>query len=174
MWTLMHMLYQVRTSVSAWIFLSLGDLEPTILLDSSEYLAECDERRAFISGFNGSAGMFLDIMNHLVYWHIWPGCAVITLTEAFLFTDGRYFLQAEKQLDSYGLFYDWGLFKPERFWCSNWTLMKQGLPGAFLLGHIYLRHFMTFVRCTDMARILVQSRIAFSKRHITPCWKFHR
>jgi len=53
--------------VSASIFLSLGDLEPTILLDSSEYLAECDERRAFISGFNGSAGMFLDIMNHLVY-----------------------------------------------------------------------------------------------------------
>jgi Xaa-Pro aminopeptidase len=25
--------------------------------DSSEYLAECDERRAFISGFNGSAGV---------------------------------------------------------------------------------------------------------------------
>jgi Xaa-Pro aminopeptidase len=24
--------------------------------DASEYLAECDERRAFISGFNGSAG----------------------------------------------------------------------------------------------------------------------
>jgi len=56
-----------------------------------------------------------------------------------------------------------------RFWRSNWTLMKQGLPGAFLLGHIYLRHFMTFVRCTDMARILVQSRITFSKRYITLC-----
>lgn len=27
------------------------------------------------------------------------GCAVVTLTGAFLFTDGRYFLQAEKQLD---------------------------------------------------------------------------
>ena len=26
------------------------------LLDSSEYLASCDQRRAFISGFNGSAG----------------------------------------------------------------------------------------------------------------------
>lgn len=25
-------------------------------IDSSEYLAACDERRAFISGFNGSAG----------------------------------------------------------------------------------------------------------------------
>ncbi|KAJ6469378.1 peptidase M24, structural domain-containing protein [Mycena sanguinolenta] len=62
---------------------------------SSEYLAECDERRAFVSGFNGSAG-----------------CAVITATQAFLFTDGRYFLQAEQQLD------------------KNWTLMKQGLPDV--------------------------------------------
>jgi len=25
-------------------------------LDGSEYIAECDERRAFISGFDGSAG----------------------------------------------------------------------------------------------------------------------
>ncbi|KAF5318517.1 hypothetical protein D9619_010897 [Psilocybe cf. subviscida] len=62
---------------------------------SSEYLAHCDERRAFISGFNGSAG-----------------CAVVTLDKAFLFTDGRYFLQAGKQLD------------------ENWTLMKQGLPDV--------------------------------------------
>ncbi|KAJ7512391.1 Creatinase/aminopeptidase [Mycena galericulata] len=62
---------------------------------SSEYLADCDERRAFISGFNGSAG-----------------CAIITPKEAFLFTDGRYFLQAEQQLD------------------ENWTLMKQGLPDV--------------------------------------------
>jgi hypothetical protein len=29
-----------------------------------------------------------------------PGCAVITLDKALMFTDGRYFLQAEKQLDS--------------------------------------------------------------------------
>ncbi|KAF9003307.1 Creatinase/aminopeptidase [Cyathus striatus] len=62
---------------------------------SSEYLAHCDERRAFISGFTGSAG-----------------CAIVTLDKAFLFTDGRYFLQAEKQLD------------------ENWTLMKQGLPDV--------------------------------------------
>ncbi|KAG8763971.1 hypothetical protein FRC11_007652, partial [Ceratobasidium sp. 423] len=62
---------------------------------SSEYLAKCDARRAFISGFDGSAG-----------------CAVISASGAFLFTDGRYFLQAEQQLD------------------SNWTLMKQGLPGV--------------------------------------------
>ncbi|KAI1431616.1 aminopeptidase-like protein [Xylaria sp. CBS 124048] len=49
---------------------------------SSEYIAPCDARRAFISGFTGSAG-----------------CAVITHDEAALATDGRYFNQAAKQLD---------------------------------------------------------------------------
>ncbi|KAK2465569.1 hypothetical protein APHAL10511_002461 [Amanita phalloides] len=62
---------------------------------ASEYIARCDQRRAFISGFNGSAG-----------------CAVVTLDVAYLFTDGRYFLQAEKQLD------------------QNWKLMKTGLTGV--------------------------------------------
>ncbi|KIJ15105.1 hypothetical protein PAXINDRAFT_169294 [Paxillus involutus ATCC 200175] len=61
----------------------------------SEYPSQADERRTFISGFNGSAG-----------------CAIITLQNAFLFTDGRYFLQAEQQLD------------------KNWNLMKQGLPDV--------------------------------------------
>ncbi|XP_078494960.1 xaa-Pro aminopeptidase 1 [Ciona intestinalis] len=59
----------------------------------SEYLVECDLRRSFISGFTGSAGT-----------------AVVTQSEAALWTDGRYFLQAEQQLD------------------SNWTLMKMGIP----------------------------------------------
>ncbi|KAI0371389.1 Creatinase/aminopeptidase [Pilatotrama ljubarskyi] len=61
----------------------------------SEYIAQCDERRAFISGFTGSAGT-----------------AIVTPQNAYLFTDGRYFLQASKQLD------------------QNWTLMKQGLPDV--------------------------------------------
>jgi len=36
----------------------------------------------------------------------------VTKDRAYLFTDGRYFLQAENQLD------------------KNWTLMKQGLPDV--------------------------------------------
>ncbi|KAK0541404.1 hypothetical protein OC835_000195 [Tilletia horrida] len=63
---------------------------------ASEYPAAADLRRGFISGFNGSAG-----------------CAVITKDEAALFTDGRYFLQAEKQLDP-----------------KVWTLMRQGEPDV--------------------------------------------
>lgn len=39
-------------------------------------------RRAFITGFTGSAGT-----------------ALITRKEALLFTDGRYFLQARQQMD---------------------------------------------------------------------------
>ncbi|GMK58907.1 hypothetical protein CspeluHIS016_0603490 [Cutaneotrichosporon spelunceum] len=60
---------------------------------SSEYLAPCDARRAYLTGFTGSAGQ-----------------AVVTQTEALCWTDGRYFLQASKQLS------------------SDWTLMKAGLP----------------------------------------------
>ncbi|KAF8621347.1 hypothetical protein AX15_007876 [Amanita polypyramis BW_CC] len=56
---------------------------------ASEYIAHCDQRRAFISGFNGSAG-----------------CAVVTLDAAYLFTDGRYHFQAGKQLDK-----NWKLMK---------------------------------------------------------------
>ncbi|KAI1074083.1 aminopeptidase-like protein [Whalleya microplaca] len=59
---------------------------------SSEYIAPCDARRAFISGFTGSAG-----------------CAVITHNKAALATDGRYFNQAAKQLDENWLLLKQGL-----------------------------------------------------------------
>ncbi|KAK4123251.1 Creatinase/aminopeptidase [Parathielavia appendiculata] len=49
---------------------------------ASEYIAACDARRAFISGFTGSAGT-----------------VVVTQDKAALATDGRYFNQASKQLD---------------------------------------------------------------------------
>ena len=49
----------------------------------------------YISGFSGSAG-----------------CAVVTLDKAALSTDGRYFNQASKQLD------------------SNWLLLKQGMEDV--------------------------------------------
>ena len=55
-----------------------------------------DLRRGYISGFTGSAGT-----------------AVVTQAEAALFTDGRYFLQAEQQL-----------------WQGVWRLMKMGESGV--------------------------------------------
>jgi len=65
----------------------------------NEYISESDGRRAFITGFTGSAGV-----------------ALITQNEALLWTDGRYFIQAQQQLD------------------ENWTLMKMGLHIYYLLN----------------------------------------
>lgn len=62
---------------------------------ASEYISEHDARREYITGFTGSSG-----------------CAVVTLEKAILATDGRYFSQALKQLD------------------SNWQLLKQGIPDV--------------------------------------------
>lgn len=68
-----------------------GYIIPSGDAHSSEYIAPIDGRREYISGFSGSAGV-----------------ALVTETNAYLWTDGRYFLQAEKQLDP-----------------SQWTLMKM-------------------------------------------------
>ena len=57
-------------------------LVPSEDAHSSEYVAVCDARRAFLSGFTGSAGT-----------------ALVTRDAAYLFTDGRYFVQAGQELD---------------------------------------------------------------------------
>ncbi|UJR08693.1 hypothetical protein I4U23_012951 [Adineta vaga] len=62
----------------------------------SEYVQLYDERRAWITGFLGSAGT-----------------AVVTRDNAALWTDGRYWTQAEDELD-----------------CKNWYLMRQGQSGV--------------------------------------------
>ena len=54
---------------------------PTNDFHGSEYVGDYFKTRSFISGFTGSAGT-----------------VVVTLDEAILWTDGRYFLQAEEQL----------------------------------------------------------------------------
>ena len=62
----------------------------------SEYVGEYFKARQFITGFTGSAGT-----------------AVITKNMAGLWTDGRYFIQAEKELAGSGI-----------------TLFKSGEPGV--------------------------------------------
>ncbi|KNZ76560.1 hypothetical protein J132_09419 [Termitomyces sp. J132] len=57
----------------------------------SEYVAESDQRLQYISGFYGSNGL-----------------AIVTMNSAYLFTDARYWSQAQEQLD------------------GNWTLIKAG------------------------------------------------
>uniref|UniRef100_A0A669DNS7 X-prolyl aminopeptidase (aminopeptidase P) 2, membrane-bound n=1 Tax=Oreochromis niloticus TaxID=8128 RepID=A0A669DNS7_ORENI len=64
----------------------------------SEYIAPRDARLAFMTGFTGSAGT-----------------AVVTLNKAALWTDSRYWVQAERQMD------------------CNWELEKDGRSAHILL-----------------------------------------
>ncbi|KAF9060930.1 Creatinase/aminopeptidase [Rhodocollybia butyracea] len=79
----------------------------------SEYIAGCDERRAWISGFNGSAG-----------------CAIITPDKALMFTDGRYFLQASQQMDD-----NWELMKQGLPGVPTWQeYLANNLPDSSRIG----------------------------------------
>ena len=71
-------------------------LVPTSDFHESEYVGPYFKCRAYITGFTGSAGT-----------------AVITGEDALLWTDGRYFVQAAKQLRDTGV-----------------TLMKMGEEGV--------------------------------------------
>lgn len=68
---------------------------PSTSPHQSEYLPKHYNSREFISGFTGSAGM-----------------VVVTLTRAALWTDGRYFIQAERELKG-----------------SSFELMKMGVAS---------------------------------------------
>lgn len=68
----------------------------------SEYVAQADERRAFISGFSGSAGVACISRDLLNFNTDEPE------GKAILSTDGRYFNQAGQELD------------------YNWSLLRQG------------------------------------------------
>lgn len=71
-------------------------LVPTTDYHGSEYVHEYFQCRSFLSGFTGSAGTLL-----------------VGLDEAWLWTDGRYFIQAEMQLKESGI-----------------KLMKMNEPGV--------------------------------------------
>ncbi|MDQ5921448.1 MAG: Xaa-Pro aminopeptidase [Pseudomonadota bacterium] len=75
----------------------------------NEYLPECWKRRAWISDFTGSAGEVLVAQNH-----------------AYLSTDGRYFLQAEQQLDAqeYTLLRQNSFYPETEAWLQQHALNK--------------------------------------------------
>lgn len=84
-----------REGIDAWI-------SPSSDAHQSEYPTEYDKCRRFLSGFTGSAGTLL-----------------VMKEEAYLWTDGRYFLQAESELKDSGI-----------------TLMKMGEPGVANLDEL--------------------------------------
>ena len=90
----LHLLRPILKSLNVdAFFVGSGDAH------QSEYVSDSDERRQFISNFTGSAGTALVLQN-----------------SAYLWTDGRYFLQASRELS------------------SEWTLMKSGQPNVLELA----------------------------------------
>ncbi|KAJ2703069.1 hypothetical protein FB645_004061 [Coemansia sp. IMI 203386] len=88
---LRELMANAKYNVSAYVV-------PSEDAHQSEYVATCDERRTYISGFDGSAG-----------------CAIVTADKALMFTDGRYFLQARQQMDS-----NWTLMKQGMSGVPTW------------------------------------------------------
>ena len=82
-------------------------LVPTADFHQSEYVGTYFKTRAWLSGFTGSAGTLL-----------------VTMDGAYLWTDGRYFIQAAKQLEGTGV-----------------TLMKMGEEGVPTVEEFAEQHF---------------------------------
>ncbi|KAJ1987066.1 hypothetical protein GGI25_000190 [Coemansia spiralis] len=103
---LRELMANTKYNVSAYVV-------PSEDAHQSEYVAVCDKRRAFISGFSGSAG-----------------CAVITMDKAAMFTDGRYFLQAREQMDG-----NWELMKRGIPGVPTWQeFLERDLPAGARVG----------------------------------------
>lgn len=100
----------------------------------SEYIASCDARRAYISGFTGSAG-----------------CAVVTRDAAALFTDGRYFLQASQQLDN-----NWTLMRQGVAGVPTWqeyiVLVSTHDAAMGCSSNCLLRLQVLILRCYGVCR----------------------
>ena len=79
---------------------------PTDDFHQDEYVGDHFKARVYITGFTGSAGT-----------------ALITETEAFLWTDGRYFIQAAKELED-----------------STVELMKMSEPGVPTISQFLKEH----------------------------------
>lgn len=85
-------------------------LAPSEDAHSTEMISPSDERRRYISGFTGSTGV-----------------AIVTEQEAHLFTDGRYWIQAEKQLDPAWTLHKVPLVKNWDAWLADESAKQGGL-----------------------------------------------
>ena len=123
---------------------------PTDDNHQSEYVGEHFKTREFITGFTGSAGT-----------------AVITRTEASLWTDGRYFIQAEQQLSGSGV----TLFKMSRPGVpSVEEYIQSVLPQNGVLGFDGCVVSMNEGRTLETAAALKNARIDDSEDLIGKIW----
>jgi len=112
----------VMKQYSIWAY-----IVPTADSHMSEYVSSSDQRRAYISGFDGSAGT-----------------ALITMDSALLWTDGRYWKQAENQLD----FRYWKLMKDRDVSLTTWLLLNVK-ENATVGVDPFLYSVSKYRRCDD-------------------------
>ena len=116
-------------------------LVPTADPHGSEYVSPHHKARAFMSGFTGSAGNLL-----------------VTRTEARLFVDSRYYLQAERQIDGSGI-----------------LLMKEGVPklSQFILETLPGQTLGLDGRCVslDQAKAWAKALTLVDVDLISPLWQ---
>ena len=89
---------------------------PSTDAHSSEYVAECDKRRQFISGFTGSAGTAIVVAV--------PGVL------SRVFTDSRYYLQADQQLNAS----EWDWNRPTYAPASQLQWINATIPRHSYVG----------------------------------------
>lgn len=123
----------------------------------SEYIEEHDQIRAFFSGFTGSAGTL-----------------VVTLDKAGLWTDSRYYLQAEEQLQGSSI----ALFKagmPDVPTYVDWLMQQVGdgvvVANAFLFSHNTWHEYAAKIRLVHASQFEAcwENRPALSSRN---CWLY--
>ncbi|RVE67470.1 hypothetical protein OJAV_G00103210 [Oryzias javanicus] len=113
---LQHLREQMQSSsISAYII-------PGTDAHMSEYIASRDARLAFMSGFTGSAGT-----------------AVVTQRKAVLWTDSRYWVQAERQMDC-----NWELEKDASISSVADWLISELPPGSSVSFDPFLFSLETF------------------------------
>ncbi|RLN58882.1 hypothetical protein BBJ29_000184 [Phytophthora kernoviae] len=110
----------------------------------SEYVGDAHKRREFLTGFTGS-----------------NGTALVTSEQALMWTDGRYFLQAEQELSE-----DWALMKSEELevpTIEQWA--KKNLPNDSCLA---IDPYLTSVfAARNFARALKETEIELVALHET-------
>lgn len=120
-------------------------LVPTEDAHASEYTAPCDRRRAYLTGFTGSAGT-----------------AIVLRDSAHLFTDGRYHIQAAQQLDGH-----WTLHKVGAPGVEDWPAwLVQVMPKHTRVG--VDPALLSFVAARSLSSALAKAyvRLHYTKENL--------
>ena len=105
---------------------------PTADPHQTEYVGEHYQTRTFLTGFTGSAGT-----------------AVVTENDALLWTDGRYFIQAEREIEPAGF-----------------SLMKMATPGYPTVIEWLTQHMPEEATLAFNGQLLSQRQYAVSYTHL--------